>query len=280
MFVNSCKNILPKPYLLVHLRMTDRKPVILIANDDGITAPGIKALVEAVKDLGEIVVVAPDSPQSGMGHAITIGDPLRLNKVDVFDGVNSWQCSGTPVDCVKLAKDKILHQLPDICLSGINHGANNSINVIYSGTMSAAMEAAIEGVPSVGFSLLDYRFDADFTLAAQVARQVVQQMLQQKLPEHFLLNVNIPNCKPKEFKGLKVCRQAYAKWAEEFDARQDPRGKEYYWMVGKFVNMDTVAGSDVEALEQNYASVVPVKIDFTDYKMKDWIAQEWKGFVS
>ena len=136
--------------------MNKNKPVILITNDDGITSPGIRALVDAVRDLGQVIVVAPDSPQSGMGHAITIGDPLRLDKVDMFDGIDSWQCSGTPADCVKLARDKILHAKPDICLSGINHGANHSINVIYSGTMSAAMEAAIEGVPSIGFSSLDY----------------------------------------------------------------------------------------------------------------------------
>ena len=140
-----------------------KQPLILITNDDGITAPGIKNLVEAVKGLGKVVVVAPDKPQSGMGHAITIGQPLRMNKVDIFDGVEAWQTSGTPVDCVKLAVDKILHRKPDICLSGINHGANHSINVIYSGTMSAAMEACIESIPSIGFSLMDYTLEADFT---------------------------------------------------------------------------------------------------------------------
>src|SRR3954471_11164517 len=139
------------------------KPVILITNDDGITAPGIANLVEAVKDLGKIVVVAPDKPQSGMGHAITIGQPLRLQKVEGFGDVDAYSCSGTPVDCVKLAVDKVLHRKPDICLSGINHGANHSINVIYSGTMSAALEASIESIPSIGFSLLDFRLEADFT---------------------------------------------------------------------------------------------------------------------
>ena len=252
-----------------------RKPVILITNDDGITAPGIHALVEAVKGLGEIIVVAPDSPQSGMGHAITIGDPLRLDKVDQFPGIESWQCSGTPVDCVKLARDKILHGKPDICLSGINHGANHSINVIYSGTMSAAMEAAIEGVPSIGFSLLDYKFDADFTVAKKVVHDLAQRMLAQKMPDHTLLNVNIPKIKPEDYKGMKICRQAYAKWAEEFDRRLDPRGKEYFWMVGKFVNMDEQTGTDVEALSENYVSIVPVTIDFTDLKMKQWLEREW-----
>ncbi len=256
--------------------MQTTKPVILITNDDGITAPGIRALVEAVKDIGEVVVVAPDSPQSGMGHAITIGDPLRLNKVDVFEGVNSWQCSGTPADCVKLARDKILHRKPDLCLSGINHGANHSINVIYSGTMSAAMEAAIEGVPSIGISLLDFKFDADFTVAKTVVRDLAQRMLAQPLPDHILLNVNVPKTTPGEFKGMKICRQAYARWAEEFDHRVDPRGKDYYWMTGRFVNMDNDPGTDVEALKDGYASIVPIRIDFTDTTTKEWLENEWK----
>ncbi len=251
------------------------KPVILITNDDSINSPGILALVNAVQDLGHIIVVAPDSPQSGMGHAITIGTPLRLDKVNVFPGIDSWQCSGTPADCVKLARNKILHARPDICLSGINHGANHSINVIYSGTMSAAMEAAIEGVPSIGFSLLDYKFDADFTVAKTVARDLAQRMLSRQVPDHFLLNVNIPVATAENFKGMKVCRQAYAKWAEEFDHRVDPRGKDYYWMVGRFINMDANGGTDVEALHDGYASIVPIRIDFTDMEMKDWLHREW-----
>src|SRR6266487_6950263 len=158
-------------------KITGREqPIILITNDDGITAPGLHNLVEAVKDLGKIVVVAPDKPQSGMGHAITIGTPLRLHSVQFMDEVEAYGCSGTPVDCVKLAVDKILHRKPDICLSGINHGANHSINVIYSGTMSAAMEASIESIPSIGFSLLDYRFEADFTAAKFYVHKIVQSL--------------------------------------------------------------------------------------------------------
>ncbi|HYD21207.1 MAG TPA: 5'/3'-nucleotidase SurE [Flavipsychrobacter sp.] len=255
--------------------MEKELPVILVTNDDGIAAPGIRALVEAVKDLGRVIVVAPDSPQSGMGHAITIGHPLRLYKADIFEGIEAWQCSGTPVDCVKLAKDKILHRKADICVSGINHGANNSINVIYSGTMSAAMEAAIEGIPSVGFSSLDYNYNADFTVAKQVARDVTQRMLKSDLLPHTLLNVNIPIRTAETFKGLKICRQAYAKWEEEFDHRVDPRGKDYYWMTGKFLNMDKGDDTDVQALKDGYASVVPVKFDLTDYKVKEWLEKEW-----
>jgi len=257
------------------VKLDDSLPIILITNDDGITAPGIKALVEAVRSLGQVIVVAPDSPQSGMGHAITIGHPLRLNKVDVFEGIDSWQCSGTPADCVKLARDKILHRKPDICLSGINHGANHSINVIYSGTMSAAMEAAIEGVPSIGISSVDYSFDADFALAAEVAYDLTKRMLATPMPEHTLLNVNIPVVSKEEFKGLKLCRQAYARWDEQFDHRKDPRGKDYYWMVGKFINMDKGTDTDAEALKEGYASVVPIKIDFTDHEMKDWLQENW-----
>src|SRR5512138_1778444 len=161
-----------------------KEPVILITNDDGITAPGIRNLIEAVKELGKVVVVAPDKPQSGMGHAITIGVPLRLHKVNLFEGIEAYQCSGTPVDCVKLAVDKVLHHKPDICLSGANH----SINVIYSGTMSAAVEAAIESIPSVGFSLLDYSLEADFTASRRYAKMIVEQMLQSPPDKHCVLN--------------------------------------------------------------------------------------------
>src|SRR6266496_6507499 len=245
------------------------QPVILVTNDDGITAPGLLNLVEAVKDFGKIVVVAPDKPQSGMGHAITIGTPLRLHKVNAFENAEAWQCSGTPVDCVKLAVDKILHRKPDLCLSGINHGANHSINVIYSGTMSAAVEAAIESIPSVGFSLLDYSIEADFTAARKYARMIVEKMLKMNMDKHLCLNVNIPPVDENLLKGLKVCRQAYAKYEEEFDERNDPRGKKYYWLTGDFVNFDKGKDTDVWALENNYISVVPVQFDLTDYKLKE-----------
>src|SRR6187401_1517730 len=185
------------------------KPVILITNDDGVSAPGIKNLVEAVKDLGKIIVVAPDKPQSGMGHAITIGSPLRLTPVNFFEGIEAYQCTGTPVDCVKLAVDKVLHRKPDLCLSGINHGANHSINVIYSGTMSAAMEASIESIPSIGFSLLDYNYEADFAAARHYVKKIVSSLLKKKMDKHLLLNVNIPSAPMELIRGVKICRQAY-----------------------------------------------------------------------
>src|SRR6187549_2711918 len=194
--------------------MDNNRPIILVTNDDGITAPGIRNLVEAVKDLGTVVVVAPDSPQSGMGHAITIGKPLRLDKVQVHGEFLGYQCSGTPVDCVKLAVNKVLHRKPDLCVSGINHGSNSSINVIYSGTMSAAMEGAIEGIPSIGFSLNDYRLEADFTACRHYTKVIAKNILKTGMPENTLLNVNFPNLALKKIKGIKLCRQAFAKWEE------------------------------------------------------------------
>lgn len=244
------------------------QPIILITNDDGITAPGIKNLIEAARTLGKVVVVAPDKAQSGMGHAITIGTPLRMDKVDMFEGIEAWQTSGTPVDCVKLAVDKILHRKPDLCISGINHGANHSINVIYSGTMSAAMEASIESIPSIGFSLLDYRFDADFSAAAFYANKIIKTVLANKLDKHLLLNVNIPSVPKKDIKGIKICKQAYAKYKEEFDERIDPHGKKYYWLTGEFINFDKDDDTDVNALKNNYVSVVPVQFDLTNYTLK------------
>jgi 5'-nucleotidase len=252
------------------------KPVILITNDDGVTAPGIMNLVEAVKDLGKIVVVAPDKPQSGMGHAITIGQPLRLHKISNIDNIDIWSCTGTPVDCVKLAVDKVLHRKPDICLSGINHGANHSINVIYSGTMSAAVEAAIESIPSVGFSLLDYRIDADFTGARKYVRIIVEKMLKSKLDKHTVLNVNIPSVAVELLKGIKICKQAYAKYEEDFIERNDPHGKMYYWLTGQFVNFDKAKDTDVWALDHNYVSVVPVQFDLTNYVLKTKLEKLWK----
>ena len=258
--------------------MEKKKPVILITNDDGVTAPGIRNLIEAVKDLGKIVVVAPDKPQSGMGHAITIGSPLRLHKVNYFDGIEAYQCTGTPVDCVKLAVDKVLHHKPDICLSGINHGANHSINVIYSGTMSAAVEAAIESIPSIGFSLLDYSLEADFSGARKYARIIVEQLLQSIPDKHTVLNVNIPSVPVDALKGIKVCRQAYAKYEEDFIEREDPHGRKYYWLTGEFVNFDEGQDTDVWALANNYISLVPVQFDLTHYKLKEKLEKDWNIF--
>ncbi len=250
---------------------------ILVTNDDGVTAPGIRYLVEAVKDLGRVVVVAPDKPQSGMGHAITIGFPLRMSRVKMMDGVEAWSCSGTPVDCVKIAVDKILHRKPDLCLSGINHGANHSINVIYSGTMSAAIEASIESIPSVGFSLLDYSVEADFTGAKKYARIIVEQLKKlKKIDKHLCLNVNFPAIPEPLIMGIKIARQAYAKYDEDFNERDDPHGKKYYWLTGAFVNFDKGKDTDVWALENNFVSVVPVQFDLTNYTLKSKLEKTLK----
>lgn len=249
-----------------------QKPTLLITNDDGITAPGIAALIEVAKQFGHVIVVAPDRPQSGMGHAITIGKPLRLNPVHLFGEIEAYQCNGTPVDCVKLAVDKILHKKPDFCFSGINHGSNSSINVIYSGTMSAAMEASIEGIPAIGFSCLDYAFEADFSLSQKVAYDVITSIIEKKLPKNALYNVNIPKIPMQKYKGIKICRQAKAKWKESFIERIDPHGKKYYWLTGEFQNQDKGKDTDVWALEHNFASVVPVQYDLTDYTILNSIS--------
>ncbi|MGV8879442.1 MAG: 5'/3'-nucleotidase SurE [Sphingobacteriaceae bacterium] len=238
------------------------QPNILVVNDDGITAPGIKALIDVMKVLGRVVVVAPDSPQSGMGHAITIGKPLRLDRIDLYEGVEMYKSSGTPVDCVKLAVNQIFKgKKPDLCVSGINHGLNNSINVIYSGTMSAAVEGAIENIPSIGFSLDDFTEQADFSHCLPYVKTIAEQVLKNGLPTATLLNVNFPNT--KFIKGIKICRQANAKWAEEFDERVDPHKRSYYWLTGVFQLLDHGEDTDVFALNNDFVSVVPVQYDLT-----------------
>ncbi|GAA4797016.1 5'/3'-nucleotidase SurE [Olivibacter ginsenosidimutans] len=241
--------------------MTKQKPTILVVNDDGITAPGIKVLLEEMQQIGKVIVVAPDSPQSGMGHAITIGKPLRIDPVTIYPEVEMYKCSGTPVDCVKLAVNKIFKgRKPDLCVSGINHGLNNSINVLYSGTMSAAVEGAIESIPSIGFSYDDHTFDANFDHCRPYVREIARQVLKNGIQAGTLLNVNFPQ---GQLKGAKICRQADAKWAEEFDERLDPYNRPYYWLTGKFVLNDRGEDTDVWALSHGFVSIVPVQFDMT-----------------
>ena len=243
-----------------------KKPLILVTNDDGITAPGLRALVGFMSEIGEVVVVAPDSPLSGMGHAITIDNTLYSKKVKINaekDAPVEYSCSGTPADCVKLGLQEILVKRPDIVVSGINHGSNSSINVIYSGTMSAAIEAGIEGIPAIGFSLCDYSWNADFTQTKEVVKKIVLEALKNGIPKGTVLNVNIPKLHSDKPKGIKICRQARANWEEEFDKRTNPMGRDYYWLTGKFVNMDNGEDTDEWALENNYVSVVPVQFDLT-----------------
>lgn len=244
-----------------------KKPLILVTNDDGITAKGIASLVEAVQPFGDVVVVAPDGPQSGMGHAITVNKPLRLTASKVFNGVEAYTCTGTPVDCVKLAIYEIFKRKPDILVSGINHGDNSSSNVLYSGTMSAAVEGAMEAIPSVGFSLLDHGADADFTTAKHVVAKVMTQIVSQKFPLGTCLNVNIPNCSVDELQGIKICRQGKAHWEDRFDKRLDQFGRPYYWLTGEFKKVDKGSEADTLALDNNWASVVPIQYDMTAHHL-------------
>ncbi|PIY10002.1 MAG: 5'/3'-nucleotidase SurE [Flexibacter sp. CG_4_10_14_3_um_filter_32_15] len=289
---------------------TTQKPLILVSNDDGITAKGIRELVEMMILLGEVIVVAPDSPQSGMGHAITIHMPLKVRKSDVFKdlGVEAYECSGTPADCVKLAKFHLFqNRIPDLVVSGINHGSNTSISILYSGTMSAAIEGAIEGLPSIGFSLCDYGENADFSHVRSHLLKIAEQTLKNGLPKNIALNVNFPPRFEKDFdkkeekgldtatneqleiatktkkvektenqiKGIKICRQAHARWQEKFDLRTDPYGREYLWLAGDFVNPDKGDDTDEWAIKNGYISIVPCQFDMTAHHGITHINNEW-----
>ena len=240
-------------------------PLILVTNDDGISAPGIRTLIHAMNQLGDVVVVAPDSPQSGMGHAITLHESLRLKPMSIDAGPQTeYACSGTPVDCVKLAVHEVLKdRKPDLIVSGVNHGSNASVNVIYSGTMSAAVEGAMQGVPSIGFSLLDYRWDADFRAVEPYLKQIAKDALDHGLPEGVCLNVNFPHADKAPYAGVRVARQALGYWKEAFEERMDPYGKPYYWMRGDYHNPDGAEDTDIWALDRGFVSIVPTMYDLT-----------------
>jgi len=255
--------------------MTPKRPLILVTNDDGISAKGIYSLQKAVVSFGDVVVVAPDSAMSGMGHAITISEPLRLKKGDFFNGVEAYSCSGTPVDCVKLGIYEVLHRKPDLIISGINHGANTATNVLYSGTMSAAVEGAMEGIPSVGFSLYDFDANADFDDAMDVVKTIVENVLKNGMPKGVCLNVNIPKVPKGEVKGIQICRQAHAFWEDRFDKRMDPFNKPYYWLTGDFVDQEKSHDTDLYWIDKGFVSVVPTQFDMTAYSVLDDL-KEWK----
>lgn len=250
--------------------MAIEKPLILVTNDDGISSKGILSLVNVAQEFGEVLIVAPDKPQSGMGHAITVNHPLRLEKSRLFEGLEAYQCSGTPVDCVKLGIYEVLKRKPALILSGINHGENTSTNVLYSGTMSAAVEGAMEQIPSIGFSLCDFSAEADFTLAKQVVREVLSTFfVGNSFPLGICLNVNVPKINVEHYQGLKVCRQAYAFWEDRFDKREDMFGKPYYWLAGEFEDHDIQDGTDLHAIKEGFASIVPTQFDMTAYSVLD-----------
>ena len=245
--------------------MAHKKPLILVTNDDGITAPGIRTLIKIMKTIGDVVVVAPDSPQSGMGHAITVNDTIYCDPIKQDENVKhkEYSCSGTPADCVKIATQEIMSRKPDLCVSGINHGSNSSINVIYSGTMSAAVEAGVEGIPAIGFSLLDYSLEANFEHCEPFVKAITKSVLKNGLAKGIVLNVNIPKLAADKIKGVKICRQANAQWKEDFDKRTNPQGRDYYWLSGEFVNEDKGEDTDEWALANGFVSVVPVQFDLT-----------------
>jgi 5'-nucleotidase len=258
--------------IIVSVLEENKRPLILVSNDDGYYAKGLSKLIDIVKPYGDIVVVAPKSSESGMSHAISIKNPVRVEKIKEYDNVKIYACDGTPVDCVKIAISKILDRKPDFVVSGINHGSNSSISVIYSGTMGAAVEGCLNGIPSVGFSLLSHAKDADFTLAGMVAENIFNTILKKGLPEGTCLNVNVPVIMPDDFMGIKVCRQTKGVWKEEYDKRTDPHGGEYFWLTGSFKNHEIEAtDTDEWALNNNFAAIVPVKVDLTSYKAMEEI---------
>lgn len=249
------------------------KKKILISNDDGINAKGLAALVEVALEFGDVLLVAPDGARSGMSNAITVEYPVRLKQIEKRAGFESYSCSGTPVDCVKLAFDKLLDKQPDLILSGINHGSNSSVSVHYSGTMGATIEGCIHEVPSIGFSLCDHRHDADFTPMLPFVRSIIKKVIENGLPMGTCLNVNAPKGKPD---GIEVCRQGHGRWVEEFDERTDPQKRTYYWITGFYQNMDNgMTDTDNHVLETNKISIVPIHIDMTDHQfvsqLKKWV---------
>lgn len=248
-----------------------KKPLILITNDDGIYAPGIRYLIETLRPLGDILIVAPDKPQSAMGHAVTIQTPLRLYMIAESPGYREYSCSGTPADCIKLGEKAILHGKPDLIVSGINHGSNASINVLYSGTMAAVIEGAMENIPSIGFSLNDYSHSADFSHCGTVITSIVRKVIENGLPDGVCLNVNIPALNGSPFAGIKVTKQAKAYWNEIFDERTDPHKRDYYWLTGEFVNLEKDEDNDHWAINNNFVSIVPIQIDLTAHHMIDTI---------
>jgi 5'-nucleotidase len=256
-------------------------PNILITNDDGIFAPGLRALIAVMRGMGNVFVVAPDQPMSGTSHAITVRSPLRLHQIVKEEGYQEYSCNGTPVDCVKLGEQVVLKSKPDLLVSGINHGSNASINIVYSGTMAAVLESAIGGVPSVGFSLLNYSHQADFSTCEPYVRLIAGKVLANGLPDGVCLNVNIPAVNGHEIKGVKVCRQGRSKWVEEFDTRTDPHKRDYHWLTGYFEKLEENEDTDQWALENNYVSLVPVHFDLTAHyalaTLQKWNLDAEKG---
>jgi 5'-nucleotidase len=249
------------------LEENNSKPLILVTNDDGVHAPGLKALIEIARDIGDVIVVAPDEGRSGMSHAITIKYPLRLNKISQEEDMVIYSCSGHPADCVKLAINQIMDRKPDLLVSGINHGSNSSISVVYSGTMAAAIEGGLHGIPSIGLSITDFSSRPDFSACKFYGKKILTKTLNEGLPDGICLNVNFPKLAREDIKGIRICRQARGLWIEEFDKRTDPHRREYFWLTGYFDNYEPDdEETDEWALKNSYISMVPVRVDFSDLK--------------
>lgn len=249
------------------------KPLILITNDDGFRAKGINELIRTLRCLGDVVVMAPDGPRSGMSSAITSLVPIKCKIEQQEEGLTIYSCTGTPVDCVKLAINEVLEREPDLLVSGINHGGNMAICVNYSGTMGAAAEGCVFGIPSIGVSLLSHHADADFTECCRLGKALAEKVLQEGLPHGTYLNLNVPTDIP--VKGIKVCHQADGRWVKEFKRGEDANGRPVFWLTGHFRNDDTLANNDDKVLKEGYASLVPCKLDVTDYAFMTQL-ESWK----
>lgn len=247
------------------------KPLILVVNDDGYEAKGLEAMVEIAKTFGEVVVVVPDRAQSATSHAITMNVPLRVNLYKTIDGVPYYRTNGTPTDCMKLGEKVVLKgRQIDLVLSGINHGSNSSVSLLYSGTMAAAIEATFDNIPAVGISLQDYSADADFTACVHYGKIIVRQVLEKGIPPYISLNVNFPKVPLEDIKGIKITRQTKGYWHEDMEEHIDAMGRKYYWLSGYLVNTDNKEDSCEWALQHNYISIQPVQVDMTAYEaMKD-----------
>lgn len=254
---------------------SNNRPLILVTNDDGYKAKGVSKLTEIAKEFGDVVVMAASESQSAKSHSITIKDPIMYKKMEDTPELTRYILKGTPADGVKMALNSVLNRKPDLLLSGINHGTNSSTSVVYSGTMAAALEGAIHRIPSIGFSILDYRPDADFDAAEPFVKQIIQQTISNGLAEGICLNVNIPAVPREEIRGIMICRQTNGYWKESFEIREDPRGAKYSWLTGYFINREPEStDTDEWALQNNFLSVVPIQSDFTAHeqigKLKSW----------
>ena len=255
------------------------RPLILISNDDGYEAKGINSLIEMVRPLADIIVCAPEGARSGMACAFSATEPLTLTKRREERGetgsVEVWSCSGTPVDCVKMALHELCPRKPDLILGGINHGDNGSVNTHYSGTMGVVMEGCMKYISSVAFSLCDHRADADFSPLAPYVRQITERVLCEGLPKGVCLNVNFPVIdKPQTYKGVRICRMAFGTWGNELRKCSHPRGYDYWWMVGSYTNDEPEADdTDNWALQHGYVAITPTRIDVTAYEAMDLLRQ-------